>query len=74
MKTNEFHSLLRDWLTDYLPVKRHFSARTVGTYRQSFRMLRDCFRERIGIGFEGLTLGDCRLFTIPLIGRSGKAA
>lgn len=56
MKTNEFHSLLRDWLTDYLPVKRHFSARTVGTYRQSFRMLRDCFRERMGIGFEGLTL------------------
>lgn len=55
MKTNEFHSLLRNWLIDYLPIKRHCPERTLRTYRQSFRMLRDYFALK-KISFEAVTL------------------
>lgn len=55
MKTNEFHSLLRAWLTDYLPLKRHLPEKTLRTYRQSFRILRDYF-DSMNVSFENLTL------------------
>ncbi len=54
MKKNEmyFYQLLRDFLTDYLIIKRNFSDKTVKAYRQTLNIMRNYFREEKGIGFD----------------------
>lgn len=54
MKKNELHffRLLRDFLTDYLIVKRGFSEKTVRAYRQTMNLMRDYLREENGIRFN----------------------
>lgn len=60
MKKNEMHfyQLLRDFLSDYLIRKRGFSEKTAKTYRQTFRMQRNYFREIKGINFDKMNF-DC---------------
>jgi site-specific recombinase XerD len=54
MKKNEmrFYRLLRDFLTDYLIVKRNFSEKTAKAYRQTMNLFRKYFREVKNIGFD----------------------
>jgi site-specific recombinase XerD len=50
-----FHRLLRDFLTDYLPVKRNFSGKTVKAYRQTMNLLRQYLCDTKGIRFEQMS-------------------
>lgn len=54
MKKNEMHfyQLLRDFLTDYLIVKRNLSRETAKAYRQAINILRQYFCEERNIGFD----------------------
>lgn len=54
MKKNEmyFYQLLRDFLADYLIIRRNFSDKTVRAYRQTLNLLRNYFREEKGISFD----------------------
>ncbi len=54
MKKNElqFYQLLRDFLTDYLIVKRNFSHETARAYRQALNILRQYFAEEKRISFD----------------------
>lgn len=54
MKNNKmyFYQLLRDFLADYLIVRRNFSIKTVRAYKQSLNLLRNYFREEKGISFD----------------------
>ena len=54
MKRNEMHfyQLLRDFLTDYLIVRRNFSEKTARSYRQTLNLLRNYFKETKGISFD----------------------
>ena len=54
MKRNEMHfyQLLRDFLTDYLIMRRNFSDKTARSYRQTLNLLRNYFREKKDISFD----------------------
>lgn len=54
MKKNEmyFYQLLRDFLTDYLIVRRNFSDKTARAYKQTLNLLRNYFREEKEISFD----------------------
>lgn len=54
MKRNEMHfyQLLRDFLTDYLIVRRNFSEKTARSYRQTLNLLRNYFKETKGLSFD----------------------
>jgi len=56
MKQNEmlFYQLLRDFLTDYLIIRRNFSKKTARSYRQTLNLLRNYFKETKGISFDRL--------------------
>ena len=55
-----FYVLLRDFLTDYLIIKRNFSGKTAKAYRQTLNLLRSYFKEEKDIGFDKLNFS---LFT-----------
>jgi integrase/recombinase XerD len=54
MEKNErlFFQLLRDFLIDYLPVRRNYSNKTVRAYRQTFILLRYFFSEKKNLSFD----------------------
>jgi site-specific recombinase XerD len=54
MKKNEmrFYQLLRDFLTEYIIIKRNFSEKTSKSYRQTMKLFRNYFREIKNISFE----------------------
>ena len=54
MKKNDMHfyQLLRDFLYDYLIMKRNFSDKTAKAYRQTFNLQRSYLREVKGISFD----------------------
>jgi site-specific recombinase XerD len=54
MKKNEmrFYQLLRDFLTEYLVIKRNFSEKTAKSYRQTMNLFRNYLREEKGIHFD----------------------
>lgn len=51
-KQMNFFILLRNFLTDYLVIRRNFSEKTVRTYRQSLKLLRNYFNDIKGIRFD----------------------
>lgn len=56
MKKNElfFYQLLRDYLNDYLIVRRNFSVQTLRTYRQSLNQFRLFLSDQKGIPFDAV--------------------
>ena len=60
MKKNEMHfyQLLRNFLSDYLIIKRGFSVKTARAYRQTLNLHRNYFREIKGISFDRMNF-DC---------------
>lgn len=54
IKKNElfFYQLLRDYLNDYLIIRRNFSEQTLRTYRQSLNQFRLFLRDKQGIPFD----------------------
>jgi integrase/recombinase XerD len=56
MKRKEmyFYQLLRDFLTDYLIVRRNFSEKTARSYRQTLNILRLYYKDTKGIEFDSM--------------------
>ena len=54
MKKNEmqFYRLLRDFLADYLIIRRNFSEKTARAYRQTVNLLRNYLKETKGVSFD----------------------
>jgi len=54
MKKNEmrFFQLLRDFLTEYLTIKRNLSEKTAKAYRQTMKLFRKYLKDEKGISFD----------------------
>ena len=57
MKKDELHfyKLLRDFLGDYLVIKRNYSEKTAKAYRQTMNLFRSYLREEKNISFDRMT-------------------
>ncbi len=53
-KRMQFFELLRDFLTEYLLIRRNYSPKTAHTYKQALNLYRTYFKSERGISFEAM--------------------